>query len=92
MNINLVQLMYSHKKHETYTRCSFNVNSDSIMGDFLCVKSWGGRSAQPEKCAHFQLTQSALVICAGRLQSETRLQTKAGSQLFVFLWQYGLFL
>ena len=47
MNRNLVQLMYKYKKHETYTRCGFNGNSDSIMGGwFLCVKSWGGRSAQ----------------------------------------------
>ena len=36
MNKNLVQLIYRYKKHETYTRCSFNVNSDSIMGGF-CV-------------------------------------------------------
>ena len=35
---NLVQFIYKYKKHETYTRWSFNVNSDSIMGGF-CV--WG---------------------------------------------------
>ena len=28
MNKNLVQLMYKYKKHETYTRCSFNANSE----------------------------------------------------------------
>ena len=26
--------MYKYKKHETYTQCSLNVNSDSIMGGF----------------------------------------------------------
>ena len=38
MNRSLVQLMYKYTKHETYTRCSFNVNSDSIMDGF-CVWS-----------------------------------------------------
>ena len=36
MNRNLVQLMYKYKRHETNSRSSFNVNSDSIMGIF-CV-------------------------------------------------------
>ena len=26
--------MYKYKKHETYTRCSFTGNSDSIIGGF----------------------------------------------------------
>ena len=39
--------MYIYKKHETYTRCSFNVNSDSIIGGFVCeVMSCEIRPAQ----------------------------------------------
>ena len=45
--------MYKYKKHETYTRCSFNVSSDSIIGGFVCEVMSGEIRPAQKMCTFF---------------------------------------